>query len=483
MSGQNLYNSHYRRVILKKISTEENANKSQKFNFQIRKLNFNHLSGDSSPRAIPLGKSVNVPNTPLPYITQKSFAYNAKKIYSPTQNTLSNSNKAFFNHSASNPLSPRSMYLLNKKNLFNYQGIKSSKQLTKLLSNPESKKSLLNREILKSTPKKTIPKMRLRKESSDVKESDLDNTLKIEEVYKKDKNDKIIRSFYALTQPGTKGGYSKQNQDSYVTLSTNNMDIFGVFDGHGEFGHIISNYISTYLTNHFTKSQTAENFSKNFTQSALVTHLTQRNSEYIKNLYRSLEKSLEKQPGLSFPNCNYSGSTCVVVFVIGKTIITANAGDSRAILVTNGDIIPLSRDHKPNLKDEHERITLMNGRVERVNPFCGPFRVWVKNQDYPGLAMSRSIGDFVAESIGVICEPEVSIIDLSESKSEAKAIVIGSDGVWEFLSNERVRTIINEHYGKRDAIGAAKDIKNYAKKLWEINGDISDDITVVVIYF
>jgi len=37
----------------------------------------------------------------------------------------------------------------------------------------------------------------------------------------------------------------------------------------------------------------------------------------------------------------------------------------------------------------------------------GPYRVWFKNEGYPGLAMSRSIGDLVATSVGVICEPGI----------------------------------------------------------------------------
>ena len=31
----------------------------------------------------------------------------------------------------------------------------------------------------------------------------------------------------------------------------------------------------------------------------------------------------------------------------------------------------------------------------------GPFRVWVKGATYPGLAMSRSLGDLIAASVGV----------------------------------------------------------------------------------
>ena len=68
----------------------------------------------------------------------------------------------------------------------------------------------------------------------------------------------------------------------------------------------------------------------------------------------------------------------------------------------------MSRDHKPELKDEMNRILRMNGRVDRFmdgNERSGPFRVWLKNESYPGLAMSRSIGDFVAAAVGVVCDP------------------------------------------------------------------------------
>jgi hypothetical protein len=40
---------------------------------------------------------------------------------------------------------------------------------------------------------------------------------------------------------------------------------------------------------------------------------------------------------------------------------------------------------------------------------CGPARVWLKEEDLPGLAMSRSIGDLVAASVGVTWEPEITI--------------------------------------------------------------------------
>ena len=37
----------------------------------------------------------------------------------------------------------------------------------------------------------------------------------------------------------------------------------------------------------------------------------------------------------------------------------------------------------------------------------GPARVWLARQDIPGLAMSRSFGDEVAQTVGVISDPDV----------------------------------------------------------------------------
>jgi hypothetical protein len=41
--------------------------------------------------------------------------------------------------------------------------------------------------------------------------------------------------------------------------------------------------------------------------------------------------------------------------------------------------------------------------------FFGPKRVWLKNKQAPGLAMTRSIGDLVAKTVGVTYEPEIKV--------------------------------------------------------------------------
>lgn len=121
--------------------------------------------------------------------------------------------------------------------------------------------------------------------------------------------------------------------------------------------------------------------------------------------------------GKSGINTQFSGTTSVTLIVTKDYFITSNVGDSRCILVKQIkkelEAELLSRDHKPNIAGESERIFQMNGRIESYKDLSGnnvgPSRVWLKDEDVPGLAMSRSLGDLIAESVGVISTPDTKI--------------------------------------------------------------------------
>ncbi len=57
--------------------------------------------------------------------------------------------------------------------------------------------------------------------------------------------------------------------------------------------------------------------------------------------------------------------------------------------------------------------------------------------------MSRSLGDQVAHSVGVSSVPEVTEFILD---SDDRFLVIATDGVWEFLSNQEVVDIVTPYY-------------------------------------
>jgi serine/threonine protein phosphatase PrpC len=56
----------------------------------------------------------------------------------------------------------------------------------------------------------------------------------------------------------------------------------------------------------------------------------------------------------------------------------------------------------------------------------GVYRVWLPNEDSPGLAMARAFGDFCLKSFGVNSVPEVSYHELTERD---EFIVLATDGV------------------------------------------------------
>ena len=183
----------------------------------------------------------------------------------------------------------------------------------------------------------------------------------------------------------------------------------------------------------------------------------------------------------------FSGSTCVSLIFTPTKLICANVGDSRCILGKFDEkkwfSKELSIDHKPDLELEKERILNNGGKIEPYidenNEFYGPQRVWLKNGDVPGLAMSRSFGDIVAHSVGVICEPEIMEHIFLE---EDKFIILASDGIWEFISSDECVDIVKDYYFDKDINGAINFLFREASKRWIIKEEIVDDITLILIF-
>lgn len=162
------------------------------------------------------------------------------------------------------------------------------------------------------------------------------------------------------------------------------------------------------------------------------------------------------------------------ILTFGNKIYVANVGDSRAILIRKGsiedhfEVAALTRDHKPDDFDEAQRIKASGGRVDSYRDQnggkLGPERVWLSDQDLPGLAMSRSFGDSVACQVGVNAIPECREVTLLP---QDKIIVLASDGVWEFMSNEEVASIIYPFFEQKNAEKAAETLVKAAFKRWK----------------
>ena len=78
-------------------------------------------------------------------------------------------------------------------------------------------------------------------------------------------------------------------------------------------------------------------------------------------------ESVNKEIEMNVPNCQFSGTTCSIVLTRGPELVAANAGDSRSIVVhADGMAEALTQDHKPDLKEEKERILEKGGRVRPI---------------------------------------------------------------------------------------------------------------------
>jgi len=122
-------------------------------------------------------------------------------------------------------------------------------------------------------------------------------------------------------------------------------------------------------------------------------------------------------------------------------------GDSRVVAsIDQGrKIVPLSRDHKPNDKDEQKRILSFGGKIyqSQINAppgYPGPKVLLGPHRVFPGrLSVSRTFGDFEAKlpKLGgnpyvVVAEPEIKSYKITK---DWDFLVLASDGVYDKMEN------------------------------------------------
>ena len=63
-------------------------------------------------------------------------------------------------------------------------------------------------------------------------------------------------------------------------------------------------------------------------------------------------------------------------------------------------------------------------------------------------------------------------------------MVIATDGIWEFLSNEKVRDIVMPYYNENNIHGCINKLIDIASKIWYVkNPKYIDDLSVILIFF
>ena len=308
----------------------------------------------------------------------------------------------------------------------------------------------------------------------------------------------IITDFAGVSKKGY-APYNprKKNQDALIMEShaPTNSVLLAVFDGHGEAGDAVSTYFKKHFASNLFGHAAFQPTGSSAEDSAQI-------QVAISQVLSACEQKLLKNASI---DTEFSGTTAVVSVTRGTTIVVGNVGDSRIIRGVVGAppggspsrkgnpggspanprswlAAEISNDHKPDRPDERARILAKGGRVFAVeydDGIDGPPRVWLGHMDVPGLAMSRSLGDTVAHSAGVISTPEFFVQQLVPG--EDQCLVLATDGLWEFMTNEDVLHMIVKSKSKKHALAETVDVLiAEASKRWMKEEQVIDDTTVIL---
>ncbi|WOL11344.1 putative protein phosphatase 2C 33 isoform X1 [Canna indica] len=309
----------------------------------------------------------------------------------------------------------------------------------------------------------------------------------------------------------SKQGKKGINQDAMIVWekfgSREDTVLCGVFDGHGPYGHMVAKMVRDVLPlklsinwegEEFT--ETSASYSGSITSEASSSvalkdevgacvdiEETDENSQTFRSLkdsllmaFRDMDKELKHNCRF---DCSFSGTTAVTLIKQGQELVIGNVGDSRAVLGTRNQnnsliAVQLTMDLKPNLPSEEERITQCSGRVFALTDEPDVARVWLPDKDIPGLAMSRTLGDFCLKNFGLISVPDISYLHITKRD---EFVVMATDGVWDVLSNQEVVDIVASSPARSSA---AQLIVESAVKAWKLKYPTSrtDDCAVVCLF-
>jgi len=228
---------------------------------------------------------------------------------------------------------------------------------------------------------------------------------------------------------------------------------FGCYDGHGSFE--CSNFVKKHLHRNFLHSMSASsNVSVDTIKNAFINAFKETDNEFEK---------FANQRGIS----QNVGSVVIVVAIINDFLFCANLGDARAVLSSGGNTIDLSRDMKPNVPEETERIKKFGGQV-------------INNRVNGRLAVSRAIGDFEFKSAGLVSNvPEIRMIRRDQVNDEF--IVMACDGLYDVMSSNEVVEFVRDRIRRNPEAADPNQIAVDLVTESIMKRNTSDNVTVMII--
>lgn len=242
-----------------------------------------------------------------------------------------------------------------------------------------------------------------------------------------------------------------------------------VFDGH--VGYKASDFASKNYTDIL---QRHINNDKNVMEVALFNSIKELEYKYAESMGLDNNKKYKDNE-----LADIAGTTvCIVLIDLQKSIIyTINVGDSRAIMVRNSHVYALTGDHNMENIGRNNIQKFLSDKSAYVKE--GYLWIGEKNKGENGLNVTRTVGDplFKGRFQTRVKRNEYDIIPwlpdiCSYQAKSGDIIIIGSDGVWNFIDNRRVGRI-----AKSDVNNPARDITHASLT----DGKSNDNVSAVVI--
>lgn len=193
-----------------------------------------------------------------------------------------------------------------------------------------------------------------------------------------------------------------------------------------------------------------------------------------------------KDSNVSLQSCG-STFTCVMHRPGSPSVWLAHVGDSRATLVPRcgPGAGRETTDHSLQVPAEEERVERCGGDIVHFDvemPGEVEARVYARGKTYPGIAMTRSLGDLCVKEYGVIAEPEIVKWPLT-SEDEATLLLLASDGIWNVFSSDEAADFVRDGLKEgKSRWMVAVELAKLAKERWlEGCGDYCDDVTVMLL--
>lgn len=158
------------------------------------------------------------------------------------------------------------------------------------------------------------------------------------------------------------------------------------------------------------------------------------------------------------------GTTASVMLIKDDFLLLAHVGDTRVVLQQKNRIVPLTKDHRHSDLEEAQRYQSSSWYQEKSRLVSQG-----KLKGFYLLAVTRSLGDcFFEDAVSAV--PEISEIKLEGNER----IIIGTDGLWEVMSNEEAFDIY--------ADCSPKEASDLLVEQALLKGG-SDNLTVATIHF